>query len=206
MSESALKKVMDHAKAGLEVREEFFNTKSDQLVEISRAVAVCLARGGKVMFCGNGGSAADSQHLAAEFVNRFKLERPPLPGLALSTDTSILTAIGNDYSYDMVFEKQVQALARPGDVLIGLSTSGSSANVIRAMREAKAREVLTIGMGGQHGGEMLAVSDYLIQVPSGDTPVIQEIHIAAGHVLCHLVDHFLFEAVAELQPWLEGGE
>ncbi|GAB7023457.1 D-sedoheptulose 7-phosphate isomerase [Salidesulfovibrio brasiliensis] len=206
MSESALKKVMDHARAGLEAREEFFQGKADQLVEVSRAVAVCLARGGKVMFCGNGGSAADSQHLAAEFVNRFKLERPPLPALALTTDTSILTAVGNDYSFDQVFEKQVQALARPGDVMVGLSTSGASANVIRAMREAKARDVLTIGFVGQHGGEMLSVSDYLVQVPSGDTAVIQEIHIAAGHVLCHLVDHFLFEAVAELQPWLEAGE
>lgn len=205
MSESALKKVMDHASLGLEVREQFFQTKAEQMVDVARAIAVSLARGGKVMFCGNGGSAADSQHLAAEFVNRFKMERPPLPGLALTTDTSILTAVGNDYSFDQVFEKQVQALARPGDVLVGMSTSGTSANVLRALREARSRDVTTIGMTGQNGGDMMAASDYLIQVPCGDTPVVQEIHIAAGHVICHLVDHFLFESVAELQPFLQGG-
>lgn len=202
MSETALKKVTDHAAAGLAARKAFFDTKSELVVEISRAMAVCLAQGGKVMFCGNGGSAADCQHLAAEFTNRFKLERPPLPGLALTTDTSALTAIGNDYSFDEVFSKQVQALGRPGDMLVGISTSGTSSNVIRAMKEAKRAGIITIGLSGQHGGEMTPVSDFLVTVPSGDTPVVQEIHIAAGHMMCHLVDHFLFEAVAELTPYL----
>ncbi|QJB55168.1 D-sedoheptulose 7-phosphate isomerase [Pseudodesulfovibrio sp. zrk46] len=202
MSEAALRKVMDHAQAGLAARKAFFETKSELVVDISRAMAVCLASGGKIMFCGNGGSAADSQHLAAEFTNRFKLERPPLPGLALTTDTSALTAIGNDYSFDEVFSKQLQALGRPGDILVGLSTSGTSSNVIRAMREAKRNDIITVGLAGQSGGEMSAVSDFLVTVPSGDTPVIQEIHIAAGHMLCHLVDHFLFEAVSELTPYL----
>ncbi|WP_147822121.1 D-sedoheptulose 7-phosphate isomerase [Salidesulfovibrio onnuriiensis] len=205
MSENALKKIMDHAQAGIEAREKFFQNKAETLVDIAKTMALCMANGGKVMFCGNGGSAADSQHLAAEFVNRFKMERPPLPGIALTTDSSILTAIGNDYSYDEVFEKQVMALGAPGDVLVGLSTSGTSTNVIRAMREARKRDVITVGMAGQHGGEMLPVSDYLLLVPSGDTPVIQEIHIAAGHMLCLLVDHFLFEEVAELTPYLSGG-
>lgn len=202
MSEAALKKVMDHAQAGLAARKTFFETKSELVVDISRAMAVCLASGGKIMFCGNGGSAADSQHLAAEFTNRFKLERPPLPGLALTTDTSALTAIGNDYSFDEIFSKQLQALGRPGDILVGFSTSGTSSNIIRAMREAKRNDIVTVGMAGQSGGEMAAVSDFLVTVPSGDTPVIQEIHIAAGHMLCHLVDHFLFEAVSELTPYL----
>ncbi len=202
MSEAALKKVMDHAAAGLTARKAFFDTKAELVVEIARAMAVCLASGGKVMFCGNGGSAADCQHLAAEFTNRFKLERPPLPGLALTTDTSALTAIANDYSFDEVFSKQLQALGRPGDILVGLSTSGTSANVIRAMREAKRNNIVTVGMAGQSGGEMAAVADFLVTVPSADTPVVQEIHISAGHMMCHLVDHFLFEAVAELTPFL----
>ena len=202
MSEAALKKVMDHAAAGLTARKAFFDTKAELVVEIARAMAVCLASGGKVMFCGNGGSAADCQHLAAEFTNRFKLERPPLPGLALTTDTSALTAIANDDSFDEVFSKQLQALGRPGDILVGLSTSGTSANVIRAMREAKRNNIVTVGMAGQSGGEMAAVADFLVTVPSADTPVVQEIHISAGHMMCHLVDHFLFEAVAELTPFL----
>jgi len=202
MSEAALKKVMNHAAAGIAARKAFFDTKGELVMEIARAMAVCLASGGKIMFCGNGGSAADSQHLAAEFSNRFKLERPPLPGLALTTDTSALTAIGNDYSFDEIFSKQLQALGRPGDMLVGFSTSGTSSNVIRAMREAKRGDIITVGMSGQTGGEMSTVSDFLITVPSGDTPIIQEIHIAAGHMICHLVDHFLFEAVSELTPFL----
>lgn len=202
MSEAALKKVMDHANAGIVARKAFFETKSEIVVEIARAMAVCLASGGKVMFCGNGGSAADCQHLAAEFTNRFKLERPPLPGLALTTDTSALTAIGNDYSFDEIFSKQLQALGRPGDILVGLSTSGTSSNVIRAMREAKRVDIITVGLAGQSGSEMATVSDFLVTVPSGDTPIVQEIHIAVGHMFCHLVDHFLFEAVAELTPYL----
>ena len=202
MSETALKKVMDHAAAGLAARKAFFDTKAELVVEIGRAMAVCLAGGGKVMFCGNGGSAADCQHLAAEFTNRFKMERPPLPGLALTTDTSAITAIGNDYSFDLIFEKQVQALGRPGDILVGLSTSGTSTNVVRAMREARRNSIVTVGLAGQSGAEMATVSDFLVTVPSSDTPVIQEIHTAAGHMMCHLVDHFLFEAVSELTPYL----
>ncbi|MCJ2165814.1 MULTISPECIES: D-sedoheptulose 7-phosphate isomerase [unclassified Pseudodesulfovibrio] len=202
MSEAALKKVMDHASAGLAARKAFFDTKAELVVEIARAMAVCLAGGGKIMFCGNGGSAADCQHLAAEFTNRIRMERPPLPGLALTTDTSALTAIGNDYSFDEVFSKQLQALGRPGDMLVGFSTSGTSTNVIRAMREAKRNNIVTVGMTGQSGAEIASVSDFLVTVPSGDTMIIQEIHISAGHMMCFLVDHFLFEAVSELTPYL----
>ena len=202
MSETALQKVLDHARSGIEVREAFFEQHSQLIVEIARTMAVRLAQGSKILFCGNGGSAADCQHLAAELVNRFKLERPPLPGLALTTDTSIITAIGNDYSYDMIFEKQVQALGLPGDVLIGISTSGSSPNVIKALKEAKRKNMVTIGMTGLSVGEMLSVCDHVVSIPSKDTPVIQEIHIAAGHLFCELIDHFLFEAVSELEPYL----
>lgn len=202
MSESALQKVHDHARAGIETREAFFESSSDQIVEIARALAVSLAKGGKILFCGNGGSAADCQHLAAELVNRFKLERPALPGIALTTDTSIITAIGNDYSFDTIFEKQVQALGAPGDVLIGISTSGSSPNVIAALKEAKRKEMLTVGMTGMKSGEMLQTCDHIVSIPSTDTPVIQELHIAVGHLFCELVDHFLFEAVTELEPYL----
>jgi D-sedoheptulose 7-phosphate isomerase len=198
MSDKAIQKVLDHAREGLRAREIFFEENAAQLVQIARAIALCLTEGGKVLFCGNGGSAADCQHLAAEFVNRFKLERPPLPALALTTDTSIITAIGNDYGFDLVFVKQVQALGQAGDILVGISTSGTSRNVIAALREGKARGLTTIGMCGQFTSEMDALSDHLISVPSKDTPVVQEVHIAAGHMLCHVVDHFLFEAVMEL--------
>ena len=206
MSEKALAKIRDHARKGLEARERFFEERAGLLVEIARSMAVCLARGGKLLFCGNGGSAADSQHLAAEFVNRFLLERPPLPAVALTTDTSILTAIGNDYGFDQVFSKQVQALGNRGDVLVGLSTSGSSPNVLAALREGRRRGLVTVGLTGMQGAEMQPLCDFLIQVPSRETPVVQEIHIAAGHMLCHVVDHFLFESVLELNPYLAGGE
>jgi D-sedoheptulose 7-phosphate isomerase len=205
MTQTALDKVTAHAQAGQRIRERFFAEKSEYLVDLGRTLAVCLAKGGKLLLCGNGGSAADSQHLAAEFVNRFKLERPPLPAIALTTDTSALTAIGNDYGFDQVFLKQVQALANPGDILIGISTSGTSPNVIAALKEARRKGVTTVGMAGESGGEMVPLCDHLILVPSAETALIQEVHIAAGHVLCHLVDHFLFEAVMELGPYLERG-
>jgi D-sedoheptulose 7-phosphate isomerase len=202
MADTAVQRVLDHSKAGAELRERFFQAKAEPLVEIARAMAVCLARGGKILLCGNGGSAADAQHLAAEFVNRFILERPPLPALALTTDTSILTAIGNDYGFEQVYQKQVQALGRKGDILVALSTSGNSPNILAALRAAREREVATVGLSGRTGGEMLPLCDFALLVPDDRTPLIQEIHIAAGHLLCELVDYFLFEAVLELQPYL----
>lgn len=206
MSEKALAKIREHARNGLEIRERFFEERAGQLVDVGRAMAVSLARGGKILLCGNGGSAADSQHLAAEFVNRFQLERPPLPAVALSTDTSILTAIGNDYGFDQIFEKQVQALGVRGDVLVGISTSGTSPNVLAALREGRRRGLTTVGMCGQQGSEMQSLCDHLIQVPSRITALVQEVHIAAGHMLCLVVDHFLFESVLELNPYLSGGD
>ncbi|EMG37222.1 phosphoheptose isomerase [Desulfocurvibacter africanus PCS] len=202
MSQEAIDRVLAHSQAGCRLRETFFQAKATLVADIARAMAVSLARGGKILLCGNGGSAADCQHIAAEFVNRFKLERPPLPALALTTDSSILTAIGNDYGFEQVFLKQVQALGRPGDVLVAISTSGGSPNVLAAMRAAKEREIVTVGFTGANGGAMLPLCDYPVLVPEKTTALIQEIHIAVGHLLCELVDYYLFEAVSELTPYL----
>ncbi|WP_028587831.1 D-sedoheptulose 7-phosphate isomerase [Desulfocurvus vexinensis] len=204
MSEETRRIVLEHSAAGCELRERFFRDEVDKVVEVARVMAVCLARGGKLLFAGNGGSAADAQHLAAEFVNRFLLERPPLPAVALTTDTSILTAIGNDYGFEQVFEKQVLALGARGDVLCAISTSGNSANLVRALRAAREKGVVTVGMTGQGGGEMAPYCDHLLMVPGRHTPLVQEVQIAAGHMLCRLVDYYLFEAVMELTPYLEG--
>ncbi|WP_243438421.1 D-sedoheptulose 7-phosphate isomerase [Fundidesulfovibrio soli] len=202
MTADALELVLEHAREGAELRERFFRDNAQAVVDVGRTLALCLARGGKILFCGNGGSASDCQHLAAEFVNRFQLERPPLPALALTTDTSILTAIGNDYGFDLVFAKQVQALGRAGDVLVGISTSGNSPNVLAAMRAAREKGLTTVGMAGRNGS-IVGLSDHALLVPHTVTALIQEVHIAAGHMLCKLADHYLFEAVAELKPWLD---
>lgn len=202
MSEKAKQIVLDHGQKGAALREAFFRDHHEKIVEISREMAVCLAQGGKLLFCGNGGSAADSQHLAAEFVNRFQLERPPLPALALTTDTSILTAIGNDYDFDQIYLKQVQAFGLEGDILIGISTSGNSKNIITALEWAKDNGLKTVGLLGKNGGGMMRFCQQAIVIEHGDTPMIQEIQIAVGHMFCRLVDYFLFEAVAELNPYL----
>ena len=202
MSSDALELVLDYAREGTELRERFFRDNAQAVVTVGRTLALCLAKGGKILFCGNGGSAADAQHLAAEFVNRFQLERPPLPAIALTTDTSILTAIGNDYGFDQVFSKQVQALGQPGDVLVGITTSGNSPNVVAAMRVARDKGLTTIAMTGKNG-EVVQFSDLAILVPSTVTALVQEIHIACGHLMCKLTDHYLFEAVVELKPYLD---
>jgi D-sedoheptulose 7-phosphate isomerase len=160
---------------------------------IANACVAALRAGGKVLFAGNGGSAADAQHLAGEFVSRFNFDRPGLAGIALTTDTSVLTAIGNDYGYEHVFRRQVQALGRPGDVLIGLSTSGNSANVVAALSEARAMGVVTVGFTGNRNGRMDALCEHLLRVPSALTPRIQEGHIVAGHTLCGVVESMMFQ-------------
>ena len=172
------------------------STVSDQwefMEKVASRISLCLEDGGKVLLCGNGGSAADCQHIAAEFVNRFMLERSPLPAVALTTDSSILTAVANDYSFDEVFSKQVLALGRDGDVLVGISTSGSSANVLRALEAAREKGLVTVGFTGKDGGEMVERCDYLLQVASEDTPRIQEVHIFCAHVICDLVERRLFK-------------
>lgn len=160
---------------------------------VANACVAALRAGGKVLFAGNGGSAADAQHLAGEFVSRFNFDRPGLAGIALTTDSSVLTAIGNDYGYEHVFRRQVQALARRGDVLLGLSTSGNSPNVVAALAEARTLGVVTVGFTGNRNGRMDALCDHLIRVPSALTPRIQEGHIAIGHTLCGVVEAKMFE-------------
>jgi D-sedoheptulose 7-phosphate isomerase len=170
--------------------------RDPQLRRSLAAVAARIARafraGGKVLLAGNGGSAADAQHIAAEFLSRFKLDRNPLPAVALTTDSSVLTAIGNDYGFADVFERQVRGLGRAGDVFIGISTSGRSANVLAALRAAREIGLTTIGFTGSGGGDMPALCDFTIAAPSDDTALIQQIHLVAAHVLCLLVERDLF--------------
>lgn len=154
----------------------------------ARVMTDAIAGGNKVMFAGNGGSAADAQHLAAEFVNRFLKDRQPLAGLALSTDTSVITAVGNDFSFDEIFSKQVRAMGRAGDVLVGISTSGGSRNIIRALDEAGSMGIARIALTGE-GGAMRDHAETVIAVPSRSTPRVQEVHILVGHILCELVEN-----------------
>lgn len=151
-----------------------------------------LQHGGKVMFCGNGGSAADAQHLAAELSGRFYYDRAPLPAEALHVNTSYLTAVANDYSYDEIYSRMVKGSGRRGDVLVGLSTSGNSKNVIKAFETAKLKGVITIGLTGSTGGMMKDLCDFLISAPSDDTPRIQEAHIMIGHIICGIVESTIF--------------
>ena len=160
-----------------------------KLEQCAERIEKALSEGHKVLFCGNGGSAADSQHLAAEFVGRFQTERKGLPAIALTVDTSILTAVANDYGYDTVFARQVQVLGKPGDVLVGISTSGNSKNVLLAIEEAKAKGMVCIGMTAEGGGKMADACDICLAVPAKVTARVQEMHILMGHILCELVDH-----------------
>jgi len=174
------------------LKDRLVAEQSGQVAAAARLLASTLKGGGKILLFGNGGSAADAQHLAAEFVNRFLIERPPLAALALTTDTSILTSIANDYDFLEVFAKQVRALERPGDAALGLSTSGNSANVVRALEVARRLGLKTLALSGGDGGPVAAAADLAIVVPSKSTPRIQEVHITIGHVLCDLVDFLLF--------------
>jgi len=154
----------------------------------------CLKNDGKILLAGNGGSAADAQHIAGEFVSRFAFDRPGLPAMALTTDSSILTSIGNDYGFEKLFSRQVQALGNKGDVFIGYSTSGKSINILSAFKEAKAQGLICIGLTGNQDGPMLELCDFVLKIPSSDTPKIQEGHLVLGHILCGLVENALFKA------------
>lgn len=164
----------------------------DQIAAASKLVTDAYRAGNKTLLAGNGGSAADAQHIAAELVNRFYFDRPGLPSMALSTDTSILTAIGNDYGYEKLFSRQVQAYGVSGDVFIGISTSGNSPNILAALEICKERGVKSIGFTGITGGKMADLCDICIKVPSADTPRIQEVHILIGHIICSIVEEDLF--------------
>ena len=158
----------------------------------AKTIIETYKQGGRVYFCGNGGSAADAQHLSAELSGRFYFDRKPLAAEALHVNTSYMTAVANDYSFELVFASEVEAFCKKGDVLVGISTSGNSKNVIRAFETAKAKGVTTIAMTGEGGGNMASLSDILIAIPSNDTPRIQESHIMAGHIICQIVEEELF--------------
>lgn len=160
----------------------------------AQACITSLQNGGRILLAGNGGSAADAQHIAGEFVSRFMFDRPGLPAIALTTDTSILTAIGNDYGYEKLFSRQVQAHGNKGDVFIGYSTSGKSPNILLAFQEARARGLICIGLTGNRGGPMRELCDHLLEVPSPDTPKVQEGHLVLGHTICGLVESAIFTA------------
>jgi len=176
-----------------DLKLRFIRQNAEVLVQVVRMIVEAFKSGNKVLLFGNGGSAADAQHMAGEFVNRFLIERPPLPAIALTTDTSVITSISNDYGYADSFSKQVKALGKEGDVAIGISTSGSAANVIRAVKVAKEMGLKTVGLTGNDGGELAKVTDIAVIVDSPVTPRIQEVHVTIGHVICEMVDRMLFQ-------------
>jgi D-sedoheptulose 7-phosphate isomerase len=177
----------------LKVKGDFIKQNTSKLIELAEYISKAFRNGKKLMICGNGGSAADAQHLAAEFVNRFELERRPLPALALTTDTSIVTSVANDYTYEEVFSKQIRALGVRGDILLAISTSGKSGNILSAIMTAREKGLYTAGFIGGDGGDMVTLVDLALVVESDRTPRIQEAHILAGHLICELVDYILFQ-------------
>ena len=162
------------------------------MAEVSRIIVEALRQGNKILLCGNGGSAADAQHIAAEFVGRFAFDRPALPALALSVNSSCVTAIGNDYGFDLVFSRQIEALGKKGDVVIGISTSGNSANVLQAMSTSRRLGIHTVAFAGCTGGKLKSEVDFCLCAPSNETPRIQECHILIGHIISELVEHTIF--------------
>jgi len=178
---------------GVEVKTRLLAETSPTLAHIAVAMAEAFRNGGKVVLFGNGGSAADAQHVAAELVNRFLMERKPLPALALTNDTSVLTAMANDLGFDCVFARQVQALVQPGDVVVGLSTSGNSENVIQGLRAARECGATTVGLTGREGGRLKDVAEICFCAPSDNTPRIQETHITVLHAICEVVERELFD-------------
>lgn len=188
--------IEDIVQESIRVKEEFIKDCHDDLITLAQKIASAFTSDRKLMLCGNGGSAADAQHIAAEFVNRLEMERPPLPAISLATDTSIITCIGNDYSFNDIFTKQIKAIGLEGDVLLAISTSGNSQNVISAAETAREMGIYVASLTGGKGGKLKQVSDLCLIVPSDRTARIQESHIVAGHIICKLVDHILFQGGA----------
>jgi len=189
-----MQKIQDIIRASITVKENILsNHKLLQTVnEATDLIVKAFQNGNRIYFCGNGGSAADAQHLAAEFSGRFYTDRNALPAEALHCNTSYLTAVANDYGYDVVYSRLIEGIANKGDVLVGLSTSGNSGNIVKAFEVARKKGVITIGFTGDTGGKMASLSDHLINVPSKDTPRIQESHIMLGHIICQLVEERYF--------------
>lgn len=190
-NESFIRKQIE---TSIEVKNSIINNKElmDLICEISEISTEVYKKGNKMLLAGNGGSAADAQHIAGELVSRFYFDRPGLPAIALTTDTSILTAIGNDYGYENLFARQIQANGVKGDIFLGISTSGNSPNIISAINEAAQKGIITVGMTGENGGKMRDICDYCIKVPSSETPRIQEAHILIGHILCSVIEKNIF--------------
>lgn len=188
-------KIRQIISASVDVKNEIL--KNDAMVErietIAADMVAALKNGNRIYFCGNGGSAADAQHLAAEFSGRFYIDRDALPAEALHCNTSYLTAVANDYSYDVIYARLIKGMGQKGDFLVGLSTSGNSANIVKAFEVAREKGIHTVGFTGDSGGKMKELSDYLLNVPSKDTPRIQEAHILIGHIICQLVEEQYFE-------------
>ena len=182
-----LRNIDEHIRTIESARESL----ADKIEIIGQVLSLSLANGGTVFWCGNGGSAADSQHLAAELVGRFRKDRRPLRSVALTTDSSVMTCVANDYSYDDIFSRQIEALGRTGDVLVAISTSGNSENVMRALKTAKNMGMTTVAFLGKGGGSCTNLADHFLVVPSQDTARIQEVHILVGHILCELVEQEL---------------
>lgn len=187
-------KIKDIIAASIAVKQEFLNNEVlvAELTKIAESMVNCLKAGNKVLWCGNGGSAADAQHLAAELSGRFYTDRAPLYSEALHVNSSFVTAVANDYSYDVIYSRMLQGCGRKGDILVGISTSGNSKNVMNAMEVAREKGITTVGFTGNTGGKMKDLCDFLINVPSNDTPRIQESHILAGHIICQLVEELMF--------------
>ena len=187
--------VTSEFRASLAVKEQLLGDAAlmQQVTDMGHLLIDCYEAGNKILVAGNGGSAADAQHIVAEFVSRFNFDRPGLPALALTTDTSILTAVGNDYGYEQLFRRQLEANGVEGDIFLGISTSGNSPNILAALEAAKEKGIMSFGFTGESGGKMRALCDHCLCVPSDDTPRIQEAHILIGHTLCAMVELALFE-------------
>lgn len=189
-------KIKQIINSSIAVKQSVLNDKAlmETVERVASEMVKCLKNGNRIYFCGNGGSAADAQHLAAEFSGRFYTDRRALPAEALHCNTSYLTAVANDYSYDVVYARLIDGIANEGDFVVGLSTSGNSGNIVKAFEVARTKKVITVGFTGKEGGKMKPLSDYLINVPSTDTPRIQESHIMLGHIICQLVEELYFQS------------
>jgi len=185
-------RILEIFEESIRLKESFLKTNMEVLEEAIRTLASVLGQGNKILLFGNGGSAADAQHIAAEFVNRYIMDRPPLPAMALTTDSSVLTAISNDFSYEEIFEKQIKALGKKGDAAVGISTSGSSPNVLKGLKVAGQLGMIPIGIGGPADSPMKDVCRYYVHVEGAATPRIQEVHITIGHAIVEVVDQILF--------------
>lgn len=187
--------IKSQIKTSYELKKSIYdnNELTECIIKIATVIVNCIKNGGKILIAGNGGSAGDAQHFAGEFINRFYFDRPGLPCIALTTDTSVLTAIGNDYSFDKIFSKQVEALGKKEDIFIGISTSGNSTDIIEAMKLCKEKGILNIGLTGGKIGKMDNLCDYIYKVPSDETPRIQEAHLMVEHIICAIVEKSIFK-------------